>query len=69
MGYPRGPTYHSQARIWLYSGSGNLDKPVITPNGLLKGSLEVEVIAWPSSALDRALINSQAIYGALMDRN
>jgi len=58
-----------KARIWLFSGSGNLDnKSVITPNRLVKGSLEVEAIGWPSSALGRALMNSQAIYGGLMDR-
>jgi hypothetical protein len=55
-------------RIWLFSGTGNLDKRhVEEPSLLTKGSLEVTVTRWPGPALADALLQGHQVRGGLMD--
>jgi hypothetical protein len=57
------------ARIWLFSGTGNLDKRVAKlPSIISKGSLEVRLVRWPESAFAGALNQSYAVQGGLVTR-
>ena len=52
------------ARIWLFSGTGNLDERATKePNIFCKGSLEVRLVGWPGSALAGAL---NAVQGGMV---
>jgi hypothetical protein len=54
-------------RIWLFSGTGNLDKRhTEEPSLLSKGSLEVTVTRWPGPALADALLQGHQVRGGLM---
>jgi hypothetical protein len=54
-------------RIWLFSGTGNLDKcHTEEPSLLSKGSLEVTVTRWPGPALADALLQGHQVRGGLM---
>jgi hypothetical protein len=55
------------ARIWMFSGTGNLDERLpVEPSLFTKGSLEAKVVGWPGPVLADALHKNHRIMGGLM---